>query len=242
MGAERGPLAESFARQILLTCRPFLPGEPSELDVLDVGSGYGHTAAAMARQCRSVVGIEPSPALAAAAERLGNAAGLRNLEFRHKGIYELEDSSRYDLALLDNVLEHLPDQPFALCKVSTALKPGGVLYLLVPNKLWPLEVHYGLPFLSYLPLWLANHYLRVTGRGTDYTDASFAPTYWRLKRLLRGRPELSFRFVFPADLALTMAGNAWHYRLGLAAIRRLPALWAISKAFLIVAVKHAPDF
>jgi hypothetical protein len=96
-----------------------------------------------------------------------------------------------------------------------------------------------LPFLSYLPLSLANRYLRWTGRGTDYTDASYAPTYWRLNRLLRARPELEYHYVLPADVALTTAGGSWLYRTGIAAIRRWPALWAISKAFLVIVVKHA---
>jgi SAM-dependent methyltransferase len=239
MCVERGPLSDAFARQILLTCGPFLPATPSELTVLDVGCGYGHTAAALARQCRRVVGIEPSGELAAFALRLGKSSGLPNLEFRRQSVFELTDKASFDLAVLDNVLEHLPDQPLALKKVSDALKPGGVLYLLVPNRLWPIEVHYRLPFLAYLPMRLANFYLRVTGRGTDYTDASYSPTYGRLNRLLRARPELRFQYVLPADVTLTTAGGAWHYRAGVAAIRRLPWLWAVSKAFLVVAVKHA---
>ena len=32
-------------------------------------------------------------------------------------------------------------------------------------------------------------------------------------------------------------GAALHYRLGMAAIRRLPILWIVSKAFLVIAVK-----
>jgi SAM-dependent methyltransferase len=238
MCEERGALANSFACQILQTCQPFLKLAPADLEVLDVGCGYGHTAAALARRCRRVVGIEPSPGLVAYAAESRDNSGLSNLEFRRQSVFELRDESRYDLAVLDNVLEHLADQPLALRNISTALKPGGVLFLLVPNKLWPVEVHYRLPFLSYLPLRLANLYLRVTGRGRDYTDASFAPTYWRMKRLLRSRPELEYRFVLPADLALTTAGGAWHYRAGVAAIRRVPCLWSVSKAFLVVAARH----
>jgi hypothetical protein len=116
-----------------------------------------------------------------------------------------------------------------------------VLYVLVPNKLWPIEVHYRLPFLSYLPLGVANWYLRATGRGTDYTDASYAPSYFRLRRLLRAQPELTSEFVLPARIELTAGGARWHYRWGVRAIRACPLLWAISKAFLVVARKAAED-
>jgi SAM-dependent methyltransferase len=237
MEAVRGPLAAGFARQILATCRPFLAKPAAELRVLDIGCGYGHTARELARHTQHVVGVEPNQTLFATAERIDAASGLDNLEFKPLGIYDLDFHEAFDLVVLDNVLEHLPDQPKALKVVSQSLALGGVAYILVPNRLWPIEVHYHLPLLSYLPLPLANCYLRMSGRGTDYTDASYAPTYWRLNRLLRARPEFSYSYVLPADLALTTRGNAWHYRLGTAALHRWPLLWAISKALLVVVRK-----
>jgi len=237
MSQERAARAEAFAQQILETCRPFLSKPIAQLDVLDVGCGYGHTAAALAQSCHSVLGIEPAETLAQAAQEL--AANCPRLSILQSSVYDLQPRADFDLVVLDNVFEHLPDQPRALEIVSGCLRPGGVLYMVMPNKLWPIEVHYRLPFLSYLPLSWANAYLRLTGRGTDYRDASYAPTYWRLRRLLDRRPELRYHFVLPANLSWTTAGNVWHYRLGVALLRRCPWLWAVSKAFLVVAVKHA---
>lgn len=236
MLAQRAPRAVAFAKQILDTARPFLPARP--LTALDVGCGYGHTALELARHCERVVGIEPFDEPAQHAKQLAAASGLANLEIRQQSIYELPERSTFDLVVLDNVFEHLPDQPGALATLAAALRPGGVLYLLMPNKLWPMEVHYHLPFLSYLPVRLANRYLKLSGRGTDYTDASYAPTYFKLRRLLDAHPELSYEFVLPADVSLAANGQALHYRLGVAAIRRAPWLWAISKAFLVIAVKN----
>lgn len=233
---QRAPKAVAFAKQILDTARPFLPQRP--LRVLDVGCGYGHTALELARHCASVVGIEPFESLAGHALQLQRSEQLANLEFRHQSIYDLPDRDRFDLVVLDNVFEHLPDQARALEILSGALRDGGVMYLLMPNKLWPIEVHYHLPFLSYLPVPLANRYLKLTGRGEDYTDASYAPTYFRLRKLLGARSELSYQFVLPADLSLSASGAALHYRMGVAAIKRVPWLWAVSKAFLVIAVKH----
>ena len=248
MEAVRGPLASGFARQILTTCGPHLSRPAAQLRVLDVGCGFGHTARELARHCRHVVGAEPNGPMHAAAERVGKASGLPNLEFRQQGIYDLgisglDNRDQYDLIVLDNVLEHLPDQPRAIEIVARLLAPGGVAFVLTPNRLWPMEVHYGLPFLSYLPLRLANAYLKLTGCGTDYTDASYSLTWWGLNRLLRGTPALEFQYALPADISLATCGSAWHYRLGVAAIRRCPWLWAISKALLVVLKKPAagPD-
>jgi len=234
----RAPRAPAFARQILATSGPFLRSVVSDLAVLDVGCGYGHTAIELARECKQVVGIEPNQTLWQHACGLGSSSGCTNVEFRNDGIEALSDVSCYDLVVLDNVLEHVRDQELALRRVSAALKPGGVAFILVPNRLWPIEVHYGLPFLSYLPLRLANCYLRMTGRGRDYSDASYAPSYSGLKRLLGGCKELAPRFVLPADVSLATLGRSFHYRLGVAAIRRFPWLWAISKVFLVIAVKQ----
>jgi len=39
----------------------------------------------------------------------------------------------YDVVLAAHVLEHVPDAPAALSKFSQVLKPGGLLYLIVPD-------------------------------------------------------------------------------------------------------------
>ncbi len=228
-----------FAQQILHTISPFLDKPTSQLSVLDVGSGYGGTACHLARTCGQVVGIELSAKRVDHATELAASAGLSNVQFRCQSVYDLDETEAYDLAVMDNVLEHLLDQRRALATVIAALRPGGLLYLLVPNKLWPIEVHYRLPFLSHLPQRWANWYLRASGRGTDYTDASYAPTYFRLRRLLEERTELAYQFVLPADIRLATGGARWHYRWGVRAIRICPALWVISKAFLVVATKVA---
>lgn len=237
MVEKRRPLARAFALQILETAKPFLPCPTERLHVLDVGCGYGHTAFALAQVCARVVGIEPSDQLYEHAASLGQPAGLHNLEFRPESIEEMTDTACYDLVVLDNVLEHLPNQPLALRRICQCLKPKGVVFIVVPNKLWPIEVHYGLPFLSYLPVPLANRYLRLTGRGHDYADASYAPTYFGLNGLLRACQELSCQYVLPADLSLTTLGNRMHYRLGAALLRRCRWLWPLAKVFLVIGVK-----
>ncbi len=240
MIAERGPRGEDFAKQILATIAPDLTKPVSELSVLDIGSGYGHTALALARQCRRVVGIEPCSQPAEHAKRLQVEMRVDNAVFFHQTLEQFPFDQHFDLIILDNVLEHLPDQPAALHQIVQMLNPGGILYLVVPNKWWPIEVHYHLPFLGWLPLDLANQYLRATGKGVDYTDASYAPGFLRLVRLLNRHREWSWRLALPANLSWTTAGAAWHYRLGVGLLKRCPLLWAVSKAFLVVAKKKVP--
>ncbi|HEY2878165.1 class I SAM-dependent methyltransferase [Nocardioides sp.] len=231
-GPARFQLAKALARQIVTTTRPWLSALPESLDVLDLGSGYGDTAAELATTFRSVQGIEPTSRLVETAQTTHLRA---NLSFRRGGVEDVTDVDAFDLVVLDNVYEHLPDHALGLQRITAALRPGGVLYLLTPNRLWPVEAHYRLPCLAWLPLPLANRYLRVTRRGTDYTDASYAPTSWSLGREL-SRVGLDWRFVLPGDPDAVRMGGP-HYRLGMAVLRRWPALWAISKSLLVIAIK-----
>lgn len=238
MLTERGPRGEDFARQILGTVANDLSKPVSKLRVLDIGCGYGHTALALAKTCHSVVGIEPCAEPAHCAQELQRSEVASNASFYHATLETFQTSDTFDLIILDNVLEHLPDQFASLKRIESLLAPGGVLYLLVPNKYWPIEVHYHLPFLGWLPVPLANQYLRWTGKGHDYTDASYAPGFLKIIRLMNRHKTWTWRFALPANLAWTTAGAAWHYRWGIKALERFPLLWAISKAFLIVARKR----
>ncbi|MBU6375175.1 MAG: class I SAM-dependent methyltransferase [Bdellovibrionales bacterium] len=233
-GARQGMMGEVFCKQILNTCGPFFVKPLDQLDVLDVGAGYGWTARSLALRCRSVTGLEPCLPFYEAASR---DHSFPNLVFRNADILNSGLKDTFDLIVLDNVYEHLPDQKTALDQIVDVLRPGGVVYLLMPNRLWPIEVHYGLPFLSYLPLRFANLYLKLTKRGKDYRDASYAPTYWGLCANLNRHPSIEYQFVVPSDLSLTQSGGSWVYRLGAMALKHCPSLWCISKAFLVVARK-----
>lgn len=235
---ERRRLAAGFAKQIELTTSPSLDLPFADCTVIDIGCGYGHTATELARTCRHVVGIEPNSVLAGHARDLAQREDTPAFEFRQQAIGELEDVDAFDIGIMDNVLEHIEDQPDALRRLSRCLKPGGVAFILVPNKLWPIEAHYGLPFLSYLPLPLATRYLRMSGRGQDYRDASYAPSYRRLWKLLAARPELDARLTLPGDISLAEGGGRAAYALGITLLRRYPRLWMISKSFLVVAKKR----
>lgn len=234
---EAGSKSADAARLILDTTRPFRPKHDAELDVLDIGCGFANTTVALARICHSVTAIEPSPALYERARTVVAQSGARNIQLTKRSIDAVHEHDAFDLAVLDNVLEHLPDQDAAIATIAAALRAGGILYVLVPNRLWPIEAHYQLPFLSWLPLPLANRYVRLFKKADDYTDASYAPTYGRLVRLLR-RGGFDVHFVVPGNLDLTVEGAALHYRLGAAMIRRAPWLWRFAKGFLVVAIKR----
>lgn len=238
MLAKRAAHGERFAAQIAATCGSLLPRPLTACDVADVGCGYGYTARALAKSANSVVGFEPSAYLADHAASLAAAEPALRFLVHHAGWEGLSDhQAAFDLVILDNVLEHIADQRQALSAIWRSLRPGGLLFLVVPNRLWPIEHHYHLLGLGWLPLPIANRYLQISGRGTDYTDASYAPTPWTMARLLAESGQWDWRYTLPADISLTQTGATPVTRLGVALLQRYPVLWGISKALLVVAHK-----
>src|SRR5690242_20009235 len=80
--------APGFAQQALRTCADDLDKPVDQLDVLDLGSGYGFTAAELASVCGSAVGMEPTAELHA--ESLALLAEHPNLRFVHAGTEGLD--------------------------------------------------------------------------------------------------------------------------------------------------------
>jgi hypothetical protein len=59
-----------------------------------------------------------------------------------------------------------------------------VCYFAGPNKYEPVEPHYGLPFLSWLPRPLADRYMRLARKGESYPERPYS--HRQLRRLLDG--------------------------------------------------------
>ncbi len=98
---------------------------PGPLKVLDVGAGEGHVLAALAA-LRSdpvdAVAVEPASRSDAGE---GSSTWVRDLADVH--------DAGFDLALLLDVLEHVPDPAVTLSVVASKLRPGGSILISVPN-------------------------------------------------------------------------------------------------------------
>jgi 2-polyprenyl-3-methyl-5-hydroxy-6-metoxy-1,4-benzoquinol methylase len=114
--------------------------------MLEIGSGGGFALAAFSEMGFSTTGVETSaPAARFATERLKQ-------HVIHKPFEELQVSEGYDLVFLNHVLEHFVDIHEAMTKLMELVKPGGVLYIRVPDydsydrksygKKWPAHLHF----------------------------------------------------------------------------------------------------
>lgn len=124
--------------------------------LLDIGAGRGEFLRASCEGGWSAVGIEPSASFAEIASRY---AGV---EIRRESLEQCNfPDASFDVVILAAVLEHLYNPDEIIGEISSILRPGGALFLDVPNER-------GLYFR------VGNFYQRLRGR--DWT-VNLAPTF-----------------------------------------------------------------
>jgi ubiquinone/menaquinone biosynthesis C-methylase UbiE len=100
--------------------------------VLDMGCGTGVAARTLARRPRftgRVVGIDRSPYLVSAAERLARAEGLtERVEFRTGDTHSLTlaDAS-FDAVIAHTLISHVEDPAAVLAEMRRVVRPGGMV-------------------------------------------------------------------------------------------------------------------
>jgi 2-polyprenyl-3-methyl-5-hydroxy-6-metoxy-1,4-benzoquinol methylase len=100
-------------------------------DVLDVGCGHGYFAELLAEDGHRVVGIDglPGPERAAAFQRYLSA----DLDGGLGDVAGKLDGERFDVVLLQDVLEHLRKPETMLADCKALLRSGGQVVISVPN-------------------------------------------------------------------------------------------------------------
>lgn len=90
----------------------------------------------------------------------------------------------FDVVICNQVIEHVPKQHHQqlINGAYSVLKFNGIFYIATPNKLWPIEPHTKLPFLSYLSMIIANKYVKLF-KGIDEYNVDLL-TYSQLSKML----------------------------------------------------------
>ena len=104
---------------------------------MDVGCGAGLTVSVAQQMGWDAMGLEIDPAAVLAARR----DGLNIIEGTYEKLVQYE--RQFDCIMCSHVLEHVHDPLDFLEKLKTAIKPGGMLLLTMPNSLSALRYHFG---------------------------------------------------------------------------------------------------
>ena len=216
--------------------------------VLDVGCGRGEYLRGLLACTPNAIGIDT-------AERKLEDCWSQHPELRNRALQVSADnmpfpSDQFDVVIVNEVLEHVPDQDGALREIWRVLKPGGKFLLFCPNRLYPFETHgllirgtlkKWLPFLHYLPsalckllaveavarnYWPKQALALVEARGFRVQQLSFVPQTY--ENISRSQPVL-IKALRPV------------LRRGVSAAAKLPLVRAfVSVSTLLIATKGMP--
>lgn len=110
----------------------------SNKKVLDIGTGTGTIALYIGSKNKYVLGIDISKKAIEAAKSNSKNLGLKNVFFKVMDFPEKVPSSKYDMIICSEVLEHLKNDKKALKLIYRLLKPGGIAIISTPSKNAPL--------------------------------------------------------------------------------------------------------
>lgn len=145
--------------------------------VLDAGCGAGSYVVRMAKEGADVRGIE---------YEASKVADYRNAHQKDNVIVgNIEKmpyaDAEFDVVFSNEVLEHVPNDSVALGEINRVLRPDGLFFIFVPNRLYPLETHGCYtkggtrlssltPFIPWVPDVIARRFLRFDNRNYWKSD------------------------------------------------------------------------
>jgi 2-polyprenyl-3-methyl-5-hydroxy-6-metoxy-1,4-benzoquinol methylase len=124
--ATQARLIDPITRRFLVSA-----GIREGMQVLDVGSGAGDVAILLADlvgQSGGVVGTDPALTAIDAAERRVRASSLANVSFRRGDPATMIFDKPFDAVVGRYVLQFMPDPSAAIARLSSHLRPGGVMF------------------------------------------------------------------------------------------------------------------
>lgn len=103
----------------------------------------------------------------------------------------------FDYAFLWDVLEHTTQQKKFLKNTFKTVKCGGVVFSKISNRLFPIEPHTLLPFITYLPKKYSDTFVRVFRKDfyawwDSYEKEIHIPTYGKTKNWFEGFDDVKF--------------------------------------------------
>ena len=134
-------------------------------DILDIGCGNGVIAHHLAST------TAPGGSVSAV-DVMDQRTTFEGYTFREVSGTALPfDDASFDVVLSNHTIEHVGgrrDQLDHLSEIRRVLRSHGICYLAVPNRWRPVEAHFHLLFLAWLPRSLRTPYVRLARRGAHY--------------------------------------------------------------------------
>ena len=146
---------------------------------LDIGCSSGIITSATASSFDKVLGLDYDEV---ALRAIDPAARTRVQFIRADAMCLPFGDNTMEVMICAQVYEHVPNDELLFEEIYRVLAPGGIVFFSGPNWLFPIEPHYFLPLLHWLPWWLADVYLRLARKGDHYYER--LRHLWGLRRLM----------------------------------------------------------
>jgi ubiquinone/menaquinone biosynthesis C-methylase UbiE len=191
------------ARKILSVIRYHLGRDDvAGLTVVDLGCSVGWLVEAAAVDGARAIGVDIDvPGLATARRERDPRCSFISTDGE---ALPFEDES-IDVVVFNHIYEHVVDPDEVMAEIRRVLRPEGIAYLGLGNRLGVIEPHYRLPFLSWLPQSLADRYIRLSGQAETYYEQF--RTLPGLRRLTGGLYVYDYSFTLVANPELFAAGD-----------------------------------
>lgn len=151
--------------------------------VLDLGCGTGLTLAIVSQYFPNSVGCEIGDMEIKATKEILKQVKIKIPVVKYDGKKLPFKDNSFDIVTSIEVIEHVEKPNIMLKEINRVLRKRGILHITTANKWWPIEPHFKLLFLSYLPAFLADYYVRITKRGKIYHDIKL-PSYNQFNKMV----------------------------------------------------------
>jgi SAM-dependent methyltransferase len=168
------------AEKIINILQDYSGHDLQQYSCLDLGCATGIITNFLKNNFHSIFGLEIDKKLAREAVRLTAQHSIIVVADGGKTPFQ---SQSFNVVVCAQVYEHVKDPKTLSAEIWRLLKPGGMCFFSGPNRWSPIEEHYFLPFLSWLPSSLANLYMRLANRGRIYDVRPMY--YWQLKKIFQ---------------------------------------------------------
>lgn len=151
--------------------------------ILDAGTSCGWTFTHWSERFYNLIGADYDfKALKITKMRLNKNKRLVVCDFK---FLPFKDNV-FEIIISNTTVEHIDKPEKMIDDFNRIIKPQGFFYYSTANKLWIIEPHYNLIFLSYLPKKMANYYLKVMGLSVLYNDINL-PTYTKFCKIIKDK-------------------------------------------------------
>lgn len=174
--------------------------------VLDLGCGIGLSLSFIGQVFKNSIGCDISENSVKATKEILKKHKIKTSVILCKKDKLPFKDNYFDIVTFIEVIEHVENPDAVLKEIRRVLKSDGILHITTANKWWPIEPHYKLPFLSFLPKSVANVYLKLSKRGTLYDDINL-PGYGEFYDVVN-------KFFKIDDITLDVIRNYKKYGLG----------------------------